>query len=129
MDKRKLITILIAAGLCFTLLVTAAHAGDKQRYRWEGVALGILGATIVGTVLGSPYAHPAPVHFYRDPPPRSRPYWGRPRQHYQGQPQRSYAQQRPRQRYQGQSQRSYAQRRPQWHRPQQQQRNFSHGRR
>ena len=112
MDARKFMTVLVAAGLCFTLLVTTAHAGDRQRYRWEGGALGILGATIVATVLGSPYAHPAPVHFYRDPPPRSRPYWGRPRQHYQGQ-----------------SQRSYAQRRPQWHRPQQQQRNFSHGRR
>ena len=103
MDKRKLITILIAAGLCFTLLVTTAHAGDRQRYRWEGVALGILGATVVGTVLGAPYAHPAPVHFYWGAPPPHRPYWGRPRQHYRGNSHRPYAQHRPQ--------------RPQWHRP------------
>lgn len=47
MKTKKLLIILIAAVLGITMAFSSALAGNKQRHRWEGVAIGV-GAAILG---------------------------------------------------------------------------------
>jgi hypothetical protein len=47
---RKIITILMAAVFFLTISAPVAFAGSKQRYRWQGVAIG-LGAAILGNAI------------------------------------------------------------------------------
>ena len=63
--------VLVTTILCVYFLVTSAWAGPKQRYRWEGVAIGV-GAAILGSALVNACyyprpASPAPV-YYSAPP-------------------------------------------------------------
>lgn len=79
MKKRDLSILLITVILCVSFLIPSAWAGSKQKYRWEGVAIGI-GATLLGCALfkqhqdNKYYSHqkpamvPAPA--YRHPYPR-----------------------------------------------------------
>ena len=62
--------VMLTTVLCLSLMVTSAWAGPKQRYRWEGVAIG-LGAAILGNALISApyYAQPAPAPVYYSAPP------------------------------------------------------------
>jgi hypothetical protein len=48
--KKSLFTIIIAFIFAFVALVPAAHAGNVQRQRWEGIAIGI-GAAIIGSAI------------------------------------------------------------------------------
>jgi hypothetical protein len=60
---------------CLALLsVSSAYAKSPQRYRWEGVAIGV-GAAIIGSALFCPPYHhrPAPPPFYHHPPYHPRP--------------------------------------------------------
>lgn len=77
MKKKKTFIILLTVILGLSFIVTSAWAGSKQRYRWEGVAIGI-GAAIVGSALinhnyGYSYYGPPPVYSfnysYNSPPP------------------------------------------------------------
>jgi hypothetical protein len=70
MKNKKLSMVMITTVLCLALMVTSAWAGPEQRYRWEGVAIG-LGAAILGNALfNAPYyAQPAPAPVYYSAPP------------------------------------------------------------
>lgn len=62
--------VVLTTALCVSLMVTSAWAGPKQRYRWEGVAIGV-GAAILGNALFNPSycAQPAPAPVYYSAPP------------------------------------------------------------
>jgi len=62
--------VMVTTVLCLSLMVTSAWAGPKQRYRWEGVAIGV-GAAILGSALfNAPYcAQPGPAPVYYSAPP------------------------------------------------------------
>ena len=70
MKNKKLSVVMVTTILCVCFLVTSAWAGPRQRYRWEGVALGV-GAAILGNALVNacyyPRSSPAPV-YYSAPP-------------------------------------------------------------
>lgn len=76
MKKNKVLTVMLATILCFSFVATSAWAGSEQRYRWEGIAIG-LGAAIVGNVLlngcyyqppPAPVCYSRPVVYYSPPP-------------------------------------------------------------
>ncbi len=67
MKKKNLFILLITIMLCVSFLVPSAWAGSKQRYRWEGVAIGI-GAAILGSALLSNLHHP-PARLPHQPRP------------------------------------------------------------
>lgn len=50
MKKKSLVTLIITSIFTFVALTSAAHAGNVQRERWEGIAIG-LGTAIIGSVL------------------------------------------------------------------------------
>jgi len=52
MKKKNLFILLITTILCVSFLTSSAWAGSRQRYRWEGVAIGI-GAAILGNAIFS----------------------------------------------------------------------------
>jgi hypothetical protein len=80
MKNKKLIAAALIMLFAFTVSVPSAWAGSPQKYRWEGVAIGV-GAAILGKVLLDhhqsyrPEARPAPRptvvqhHYYRPAPP------------------------------------------------------------
>ena len=78
MNKKSLLIFVLIALFSVSLLPYPAQAGSAQRYRWEGIAIGI-GAAILGSAL---------LHQNRQDV-----YYGRP---YNGSEYGSY---RPRQRY------------------------------
>ncbi|MFC1824983.1 hypothetical protein ACFL9T_19915 [Thermodesulfobacteriota bacterium] len=57
MEKKKLLTLLIAAVLSFSLMITSAYAGSKHSYRRQGIAIG-LGVAILGSALYRSLSHP-----------------------------------------------------------------------
>ncbi len=69
MNKKKVFIIMLTSILVFCYAATSAWAGPKQRYRWEGVAIGV-GAAIVGSTLinhygcSSYYGPPLAFSFY-----------------------------------------------------------------
>lgn len=70
MKNRTLFSIAGMTAFCFALMSAApVYAKSPQRYRWEGVAIG-LGAAILGSaVLHHGYHYrPAPPPYYRHPP-------------------------------------------------------------
>lgn len=80
-----MIIIFMTWVFCLSIAAQPALAGDKQRYRWEGVAIG-LGAAILGHALYNNYsANSYPEHVTvidRDcdsdhsyPPPRYSGHW------------------------------------------------------
>ena len=83
MKKKKVFILMLATMLAFSFVATSAWAGPKQRYRWEGVAIG-LGAAILGQALFNSCYYsqpaPAPVVYYSSPPVYFTPpvvYYGR----------------------------------------------------
>lgn len=50
MKKRSLLSLLFVLAFTSTIMIPSAHAGNVQRHRWEGIAIG-LGAVILGSVL------------------------------------------------------------------------------
>jgi hypothetical protein len=70
MKNKKLSMVMFTTVLCLSLMATSAWAGPKQRYRWEGVAIGV-GAAILGNALfNAPYcAQPGPAPVYHSAPP------------------------------------------------------------
>jgi len=88
MNAKKVSIVLLLTMLCCSLVVPSARAGNVQRNRWEGVAIG-LGAAILGNVLMNHhrYSHPSQtaVYHHRRPkahrayrpprPPRHGGYW------------------------------------------------------
>jgi hypothetical protein len=72
MNKNKFFIALFATILCVTFVTPSAWAGKKQRYRWEGVAMG-LGAAILGNAIyNNQDFGPSPSHAYCSPPPARR---------------------------------------------------------
>jgi hypothetical protein len=85
--KKAAISLFVAAALLM-LAASPASAGDKQRHRWEGVAIGV-GAAILGHAILSDFRDrecraPEPVHVYKrgrwhrhpgPPPTYSRGHW------------------------------------------------------
>lgn len=64
MHTKKIWIILIVGLVSFFLIIPSSWAGEAQRHRWEGVALGI-GAAIIGSALYNQYYSqysPAPVY-------------------------------------------------------------------
>lgn len=76
MKKNKFFIALFATILCITFLTPSAWAGQKQRYRWEGVAIG-LGAVILGNAIfnNRNYESSLSTHYYSPPPPRQHRHW------------------------------------------------------
>ncbi len=72
MKKKNLFIVVFITILCVTFLTSSAWAGEKHRYRWEGIAIGV-GAVMLGHALFNQYhprdLHPAPVHIHPPPPP------------------------------------------------------------
>ncbi|MCF8026836.1 MAG: hypothetical protein K9K81_00570 [Desulfobacteraceae bacterium] len=58
---KKILTVLLVAVCLVAFAGTSASAGDKQRHRWEGVAIGV-GAAIVGHAIISSYYNSGPDH-------------------------------------------------------------------
>jgi len=70
MEKKNLFIILTTLILCLSLMKPAAWAGNVQRNRWEGVAIGI-GAAILGSALINHYRYSVPAQsaIYQHHPP------------------------------------------------------------
>ncbi len=68
MKIKNFIIILLVMTLSFCLAAPSANAGNVQRNRWEGVAIGI-GAAVLGHALFNNYFHrqPPPEVVYRHP--------------------------------------------------------------
>ena len=50
MEKKSLFILTLVTVFSFVFLTPQAQAGPQERYRWEGVAIGI-GAAIIGTAI------------------------------------------------------------------------------
>lgn len=75
MNKKKIWIALVVGITCFFLIIPSSWAGDTQRHRWEGVALGI-GAAILGHTLYTAYAKNTPAPAYHQPRPlQPRGHW------------------------------------------------------
>jgi hypothetical protein len=69
MKKKRVFLVILTTILCCSFAVTSAWAGAKQRYRWEGVAIGI-GAAILGSALLNTCYYPeSPQPVYYKPRP------------------------------------------------------------
>jgi len=75
MKIKNIIIILLATTMILSLAVSSAWAGNVQRNRWEGVAIGI-GAAFLGHALFYSHYHrrPAPQVVYRHPISRRHAY-------------------------------------------------------
>ena len=60
MKKKNLFIILTTLILCLSFMKPSAWAGNVQRNRWEGVAIGI-GAAILGSALINHYRYTVPT--------------------------------------------------------------------
>lgn len=67
MSIKRGVSVLVSVLLCCLLVVSSAWAGNVQRNRWEGVAIG-LGAAIIGSALFSNHHHYPPARRYYSPP-------------------------------------------------------------
>ena len=83
MKKNSLLILSIVTVVFVSIAANSAWAGNVQRNRWEGVAIGV-GAAVLGKVLWDQYRHPRPepVVVYSEPQRR------RPRHHYRPRPRR-----------------------------------------
>lgn len=76
MKKKNPIIVVFITVLCVTFLTASAWAGKKDRYRWEGIAIGV-GAVMLGHALLNQHHHfhqaPGPIH--HPPVPRFRGHW------------------------------------------------------
>ncbi len=84
MNKKGVFIGVILATLCCFFAVNSAWAGNVQRNRWEGVAIGI-GAAILGSALFNHHRNaqpppPAVVYHHPAPPPWPKAYYHTP--HY-----------------------------------------------
>lgn len=70
MKNKKLLITMFTTMLCCSFLLTSAWAGAEQRYRWEGIAIGI-GAAVLGNALFNAccYSQPGPAPVCYSPPP------------------------------------------------------------
>ena len=76
MKKKNLFIILTTLILCLSFMKPSAWAGNVQRNRWEGVAIGI-GAAILGSALINHHRYSVPTQstvYQRHP---STPHYGR----------------------------------------------------
>ena len=73
MKKKSLFTLLLVLAFTFVILTPSAHAGNVQRHRWEGLAIG-LGTVILGSALLRSQQLPTHQSFSYDsqPPPSYR---------------------------------------------------------
>jgi hypothetical protein len=63
MKNKKVSVVMVVTMLCVCFVATSAWAGPEQRYRWEGVAIGV-GAAILGNALfNACYSSPTPVYY------------------------------------------------------------------
>ncbi len=71
MKKKSVLVFAVVATTALACFgASGADARSPQRYRWEGVAIGIGAALIGSALIHPPYYHrPAPPPFYRYPPP------------------------------------------------------------
>jgi hypothetical protein len=82
MEKKSLFILVLIAVFTLVFLTPQAQAGPEERYRWEGIAIGV-GAAIIGSAILNNYYQsqhheyvvyhkPArverPVHMYRPTP-------------------------------------------------------------
>jgi len=68
MKTKSLFAVLIICIFTLTILVPSAHAGNVQRNRWEGIAIG-LGTAIIGSALLKNHQYqPAPSRYYAPAP-------------------------------------------------------------
>ena len=70
MTNKKLLVMLVALILSFSITASAAWAGSRHKHRLEGVAIGV-GAAIIGGALLHHYSHDhhRTVYCYSCPPP------------------------------------------------------------
>jgi hypothetical protein len=79
MRTKQIMIGLLVGGITFIMISTSAFAGNVQRNRWEGVAIG-MAATLLGQALldhhrGTVYRPaPAPRVVHRPPVRHGRPY-------------------------------------------------------
>jgi len=81
MKKNSLLILSIVTVVFVSIAANSAWAGNVQRNRWEGVAIGV-GAVVLGKVLWDQYTHPRPEPAVVYPEPQRR----RPRNHYRPRP-------------------------------------------
>jgi hypothetical protein len=82
MKTQKVLLSLMVTVLAIGLVSSSALAGSKQRYRWEGVAIGV-GAAILGHAIYQAHRPaPRPQVAYMEPEPAFRNHDGR--DHHRG---------------------------------------------
>lgn len=67
MKKTKLIILILVSVFTITILTPTAYAGNTQKHRWEGVAIGI-GVALLGSAFikqNRHYSRPAPEPVYK----------------------------------------------------------------
>ncbi|MBI5420569.1 MAG: YXWGXW repeat-containing protein [Deltaproteobacteria bacterium] len=64
---KKILAIIVAAGLLAALLPAPASAGDREWATAGKILTGIIGLNILGHAIAHPYPYPAPMY---SPPPR-----------------------------------------------------------
>ena len=70
MNKRNLLVMVLAGLVSISIAARPAAAGNVQRNRWEGVAIGV-GAAVLGGILWNHYRHDrhdVHVTYHRRPP-------------------------------------------------------------
>ena len=77
MKKKNLFIVLIALIFCLSFMKSSAWAGNVQRNRWEGVAIGV-GAAILGTTLINRFRYSVPARtIVNQHHPKASPYGNR----------------------------------------------------
>jgi hypothetical protein len=67
MKTKKLLIGLVIGAFAIPLVSSPALAGSKQRYRWEGVAIGVGAALLGHAIYRSHHSRPQPRVVYVDP--------------------------------------------------------------
>ena len=69
MEKKSLLILVLITVFSFVLLTPQAQAGPEERYRWEGIAIGV-GAAIIGSAILNSHQQSRPVKVvaYHQPP-------------------------------------------------------------
>lgn len=76
MNMKKVSIIMTISLVCILLITPSSWAGEAQRHRWEGVAIGIGAAFLGHALLNQHYANYSPAPVYHKPPPqRPRGHW------------------------------------------------------
>jgi hypothetical protein len=80
---KKLASVVLVLALLSLFTISSAHAGSKQRHRWEGAGIALGLVTLGGLIAHELYAYPPPPpRVVYSPPPE--PYYPPPQEYVPG---------------------------------------------